>query len=150
MDWRVRFVIARIERDLHRQLPLAELARLVNLSPSRFAHLFMREMGAAPGRYLRDRRLARARSLLEQSSLSIKEVMARVGVNDPSHFARDFKRRYGASPRTFRARTRSSGRDSGFGPQTSGSAHIPSIAAATAFSILESAARISRAPDPEG
>jgi transcriptional regulator GlxA family with amidase domain len=150
MDWRVRHVIVRMERDLHRPLPLSELGRLVNLSPSRLAHLFVRDTGAAPGRYLRHLRLARARALLEESPLSIKEVMARVGVNDASHFTRDFKRQYGASPRTFRARARSPGRASGFGQQTSGSANSLPTDTPAIVPILESVARRERAPDLEG
>jgi AraC family transcriptional regulator of arabinose operon len=150
MDWRVRHVIVRMERDLHRPLPLAELGRLVNLSASRLAHLFVRDTGAAPARYLRDLRLARARTLLEQSPLSIKEVMARVGVNDPSHFARDFKRRYGVGPRTFCARARSPGRVSGFGQQTSVSANSLTTDAPAIVPILGSVARMERAADLEG
>jgi AraC-like DNA-binding protein len=46
---------------------------------------------------------------VEESSLSIKEIMARVGFSDPSHFTRDFSRRHGASPRKIRARARSPG-----------------------------------------
>jgi AraC family transcriptional regulator of arabinose operon len=150
MDWRVRQVIARMERDLHRSLPLAELGRLVNLSASRLAHLFARDTGVAPARYLRDLRLGRARTLLEQSPLSIKEVMARVGMNDPSHFTRDFKRRYGSCPRTFRARARSPGRASRFGQQTSVSAKSLSTDTQATVPILGSVARMERAVDLKG
>ena len=110
MDWRVRMAIDAMRRDLDRPLGVSDLARRVNLSRSRFTHLFRAHVGCSPARYLREARLDRARQLLEQTSLSIKQVMAQVGVNDPSHFARDFFRRYGASPREFRARARSPGR----------------------------------------
>jgi AraC family transcriptional regulator of arabinose operon len=80
------------------------LAQQVNLSRSRFAHLFREQTGVPPGRYLRDFRLDRARVLLETTFLSIKEVMAAVGLNDPSHFSRDFQHAFGASPREWRKR----------------------------------------------
>jgi len=86
------------------RISVRKLARAVNLSPSRFAHLFHQHVGMPPGRYLRHRRLERARLLLESSFLSVKEVMAAVGFNDPSHFSRDFQRVYGASPRAWRER----------------------------------------------
>jgi AraC-like DNA-binding protein len=104
MDWRVRFTIDLMRRDLARPLPVAALSRLVNLSPSRFAHLFQRDTAHSPLRYLRQLRLDCAKTLAEESVLSIKEIMTRVGFNDPSHFTRDFKRRHGAPPRTIRAR----------------------------------------------
>ena len=107
---------------LEQPLPVQELGRRVNLSPSRFAHLFRHEIGCGPARYLRELRLDRARTLVEQSTLSIKEIMARVGFNDPSHFTRDFTRRHGAPPRTVRARARSpdAGHDCGHMSSTIG------------------------------
>ena len=111
MDWRVRTAIDAMHRDLGQPLAVSELARRVNLSRSRFTHLFRAERGCSPARYLREARLERARQLLEDSSLSIKEIMVRVGFNDPSHFTRDFSKRYGVSPRTFRARARSPGQE---------------------------------------
>ncbi len=105
MDPRVAHVIERMEIDLDRDVPVAELAGAVNLSPSRFAYLFRRETGMPPGRYLHQLRMERARLLLERTFLSVKEVMAFVGVNDPSHFSRDFRRHHGLPPTGVRARS---------------------------------------------
>ena len=99
-----------MERHLDRPLSLAALARGVNLSVSRFAHLFHTELGRSPVRYFRELRLDRARLLVEESNLSIKQIMSAVGFKDPSHFARGFARRHGVSPRKIRARARSPGR----------------------------------------
>lgn len=82
---------------------LAALAAAANLSPSRFAHLFQQQVGAPPARYLHALRMIRARILIERTSLSIKEVMAQVGCNDPSHFTRDFRRFHGLPPRDWRS-----------------------------------------------
>src|SRR5262245_1605877 len=109
MDWRVQTVIDTMLRDLERPLAIGDLARRVNLSRSRLTHLFRVEVGCSPARYFRQARLDRARQLVEETSLSIKEIMARVGFNDPSHFSRDFSRRHGVSPRRLRARARSPG-----------------------------------------
>jgi AraC family transcriptional regulator, arabinose operon regulatory protein len=102
-DPRVRHVLALMER--HRDVPLsiAELARAVNLSTSRLRHLFHTELGRSPARVQRDLALDHARQLLQSSFLSIKEVMAASGWNDPSHFCREFKRRHGHSPSAMRA-----------------------------------------------
>ena len=145
MDWRVAQAIATMERHLERPLSVAELARRVNLSISRFAHLFHTELGRSPARYFRELRLDRARILVEESNLSIKEIMAAVGFNDPSHFARDFARRYGASPREMRARGTAPGRprhfraarlSSTFGLPTGETAHSQFDDAVGAMSIL--------------
>jgi len=102
MDIRISWATAEIERRLTEPLDLKGLAAAVNLSPSRFAHLFRSQAGVSPLRYLRELRMQRARVLLEETFLSVKEVMAEVGCNDPSHFARDFKRCYGMAPRDWR------------------------------------------------
>src|SRR5262245_330183 len=119
MDWRVRTAIDTMLRDIDRPLAISALARHVNLSRSRLTHLFHTEVGCSPARYLRQARLDRARQLVEETSLSIKEIMARVGFNDPSHFSRDFARRHGASPRRIRARARSPGARDTSPPQLS-------------------------------
>jgi transcriptional regulator GlxA family with amidase domain len=92
-DSRVRFVLALMEH--HRAAPLSidELARAVNLSPAHLRRLFQRELGRSPARMWRELRLDHARHLLQTSFLTVKEVMAAAGWNDPSHFSREFKRR---------------------------------------------------------
>jgi len=109
MDWRVQTAIDAMLTEIDHPLAVSELARRVNLSRSRLTHLFHADVGCSPARYLREARLDRARQLVEQTSLSVKEIMARVGFNDPSHFTRDFAKRHGASPRRIRARARSPG-----------------------------------------
>lgn len=98
MDTRIEWVIGQMERCLHRRIGVADYARAVNLSPSRFAHIFGEATGLPPARYLQALRLERARLLLERTFLSVKEVMAQVGYSDPSHFSRDFNRHHGTPP----------------------------------------------------
>ena len=104
VDPRIVWAIEEMQRRMADDLSLDELARTVNLSRSRFAHLFRQQTGSSPGKQLREFRLDRARVLLETTFLSVKEVMAAVGLNDPSHFSRDFQRAFGASPREWRKR----------------------------------------------
>ena len=102
MEHRVCQAIALAEKCLHKGWSAAKLAERVNLSPSRFHQLFKDEMGMPPARYLRQLRLERARLLLETTHLSVKQVMAGVGVSDESHFVRDFKKAYGLTPARYR------------------------------------------------
>lgn len=83
---------------------VAEIARAVNLGTSHFTRLFRTATGLTPLQYLRALRLQQARRLLEVSFFTVKEVMAAVGYNDPSHFTRDFVRIHGVTPSDVRAR----------------------------------------------
>ena len=95
-----------MEERLHTSVRIADLAAAAGLSVSRFGRLFRGETGASPIAYLRHLRMTRARVLLERSSLSIAEIMTQVGIGDPSHFARDFRRAHGFGPRALRQQLR--------------------------------------------
>jgi AraC-like DNA-binding protein len=105
MDYRIAQVIGAMEADLDNRQSIAALAAGVNLSPARLAVLFRQETGVTPVRYLRALRMERARVLLERTFLTVKEVMAFVGVSDPSHFTRDFRRYHGVPPTHLRQRS---------------------------------------------
>jgi len=91
-----------MREDVRGELSLAEFAQSVNLSVWRLCHIFKTDVGMPPMRYLRGLRMERAKDLLESSFLSVKEIAYRVGLNDESHFVRDFKSTYGSSPALYR------------------------------------------------
>jgi AraC family transcriptional regulator, arabinose operon regulatory protein len=106
MDLRVTRALQEIERRYGEPLDVKTLAAESGLSRSRFAHLFRAEVGMSPMRHLQAVRLIRARGLVERADISINEVMIQVGYHDPSHFARDFRRYHGVSPRDLRVTSR--------------------------------------------
>jgi two-component system, response regulator YesN len=99
--------------DVRGELSLAEIAQSVNLSVWRLCHIFKSDVGMPPIRYLRLLRMERAKDLLESSFLSVKEIAFQVGLNDESHFVRDFKSTYGFSPALYRSHFMSNGEDDG-------------------------------------
>ena len=102
VDPRITWAVAHMQRHLAEPIVMGDLAASVNLSPSRFRELFTRQAGVGPAQYLQRLRLRRARLLIERTFLSVKEVMALVGYNDPSHFSRDFRRLHGVAPSALR------------------------------------------------
>jgi len=101
-DPRVRYVLALMQRQRANPLSIRQLARAVNLSPAHLTRLFRRELGRSPAAIWREQRLDHARHLVQSSFLTVKEIMAATGWNDPSHFCREFKRRHGHSPQALR------------------------------------------------
>lgn len=102
-DRRVQVVKILIEDNFHRRLDLTEMAKAVNLSPWRLAHLFKAEVGISPLRYLNLVRLQKARQFLETGFLTVREIACAVGIPSASHFTRSFKAAYGSSPVQHRA-----------------------------------------------
>jgi AraC family transcriptional regulator, arabinose operon regulatory protein len=109
MDHRVTHIIELMRERLHIALTVEDLARAIDLSPSRLGFLFRHETGHSPGAYLQALRMERARVLLESTDLSVGDVMRQVGLSDPSHFSRDFRSAHGLSPRSYRVQLRLAG-----------------------------------------
>ena len=102
MDQRVERVKTLIENNFDRDLSVSEMARFVNLSVSHLQHLFKNEIGLSPAHYVQTLRLKKATELLESSSLSIKQIMIRIGTKDRSNFERRFKQAYKLTPVQYR------------------------------------------------
>jgi AraC-like DNA-binding protein len=103
LDKRVEKIVEMMKADVRGELTLTEFAQSVNLSVWRLSHIFKSDVGMPPIKYLKLLRMECAKELLESSFLSVKEIAFRVGLNDESHFVRDFKSTYGYSPTTYRA-----------------------------------------------
>lgn len=83
-------------------LALADLARASGLSINQLTRCFRDEFGQTPIQYVLHLRLERARDLLRQSALSIKQIAHLAGFRDQGYFTRQFTRAVGASPSMFR------------------------------------------------
>ena len=102
-DGRISVAIKELSRaGFGQQINLNQLAATLNLSESRFRHLFTKEAGTSPRRYIRLVRIHRAKNLLEQPFSRVKEVMQMVGYSDPSHFVRDYRSVFSCTPSTTR------------------------------------------------
>ncbi len=94
----MKHVLGRIESRLGGPLALPELAAVAGLSRAYFAQWFGRMTGQAPMRYVRARRIERAKVLLSTTDLTVGQVAGQVGFEDPAHFNRVFRRAVGEPP----------------------------------------------------
>ncbi|MFI6374165.1 helix-turn-helix domain-containing protein [Streptomyces sp. NPDC050546] len=104
VDARIRRSEELIAADPGAPHTVRSLAEGVALSPSRFAHLFSRQLGQSPMRALREARLRHAARLLEGTDLPVERVAAASGFASPFHFNRVFRERYGMPPGAYRTR----------------------------------------------
>ncbi|SRR6266545_1102215 len=105
MDRRIEELISDLHADPYRRRTTAEMAEILNLSPSHLRELFKGATGKSLMRYLRDLRMQRAKELLDTSHLRIKEIVTEVGMNNVVPFLRAFKRAYGLTPTQYRSRS---------------------------------------------
>lgn len=79
------------------------LAAGLGLSESHLSRLFVEQFGITPRQYELRRRLQRARDMVSESNLPIKQIAYLLGFRQPSHFTGFFRKHIGRSPRRFRA-----------------------------------------------
>ncbi len=77
-------------------------ARKSHLSLFQFIRNFKKLTGYTPVRYIEKIRIAKAKELLRDSSLSIAEISGIVGYSDPFYFSKVFKKASGETPTQFR------------------------------------------------
>ncbi len=100
---RLRRVLDYIGENLTRDLGVRELAAVAGMSPHYFSELFRKSVGRPPHQYVLWRRIERAKESLRNPKRSVLDAGLSAGFENPSHFARAFRRVVGATPRQFRA-----------------------------------------------
>ena len=91
-----------ITAHLNENFGLEELASIIGVSPYYLSRLFKEEKGENFSNYVTSLRLEKAKKLLEDNSLIIKEITASVGYSDQNYFAKLFRQKYGLSPSEYR------------------------------------------------
>ena len=99
---RLNRVLAFIEGNLSRTLPLEELAGVAHFSPHHFHRIFTGMTGESVKSYIRRLRLQKAAWELVYSRRSVTDVALDAGYETHESFTRAFKAAFGAAPSRFR------------------------------------------------
>jgi AraC family transcriptional regulator len=91
-----------IERQLSEPIYITDLAATLKISHTHLNRLFLREFRVSVNRYIKQKRIERARHLLKHSSLSIQSIGIQVGIPDPHLFNKIIRQELGKSPRKIR------------------------------------------------
>jgi AraC-like DNA-binding protein len=90
-----------IAAHLPEPMSVNTLAEQVALSPSAFSRLFRDVTGRSPYQYVKELRLNRARDLLVEGRLGVTDVSRAIGYASASHFIKEFRSRFGSTPRDY-------------------------------------------------
>lgn len=102
-DGRIVVLTDRTFRNLQQTWTVKDLAESIKLSESHIQKLFKDTTGMPPIKYVMHLRLEKAAELLtDRRFLQIQEICQEVGIIDESHFAKDFKQKYGVTPTQYR------------------------------------------------
>jgi AraC-like DNA-binding protein len=84
------------------EVPLPQVARQLGVSYTRFRRLFSQHVGLSPHQYRLQLKIGRARRLLSDTKLPVKEIAFRAGFESEQYFCRLFKRKTGLTPSQWR------------------------------------------------
>lgn len=90
-----------INAHLSEPLTVEILAGQVNLSSSAFSRRFRELTRRSPYQFVKETRLERARELLLERRLRVSDVSVAVGYASMSHFTKEFRARFGTTPREY-------------------------------------------------
>lgn len=103
---RLRKAIGLIDQHLageeEGRVALRAVAKEVGMSYFHFSRAFKQSMGMTPTNYIAERRIERAKILMQETDLPISEIALRSGFSSQSHFTTSFHRLAGVTPRSFR------------------------------------------------
>lgn len=88
-----------VERTVYHNLKLEELSFLCHMSLSTFKRAFVREYNAPPGKWLQNKRLQKAKEMLEEGSARPSDIYFQFGYNNLSNFSAAFKKKFGYPPK---------------------------------------------------
>ena len=102
MELRFRQARSIIMSHLDESWTINDMANLLDLSPSRFSHIYTSIFQVSPKQNLLNERMNQAKLLLQSQNYSIGEVASKVGYDNIYHFSKQFKKVVGMSPSEFR------------------------------------------------
>ena len=95
-----------IQRQPAPSLTIAHLARRMGMSRAALSKSFSRVMGQPLKSHLTQTAMRKAEELVLRQDLTVQQIAAQLGYNDPFYFHRVFKKHTGLTPLEFRRRAR--------------------------------------------
>jgi len=102
LAWQKRLVESYIEERLDRQILVANLSALVDLSEAHFSRAFRLAYGEPPHAYIVRRRVELAAQLMLASPDPLSEIALKCGFHDQAHLSKQFRQLTGETPAAWR------------------------------------------------
>lgn len=91
-----------MSENIDRKLSIKDLSHFIHLSPSYLHRLFIRYHGVSPMNFFIKMKMRKACDMLQNTSLKINQIAAKLSYDDSLYFSRQFKKEIGISPNKFR------------------------------------------------
>jgi AraC-like DNA-binding protein len=98
----LRNVNAYIRANIARNITVQDIANALKMGQSSLRKIYKTAAGKSLKTSMLEIRLEAARDMLAATGKAVSDVLFQVGFNDPSYFAKQFKKRFGSSPLEYR------------------------------------------------
>lgn len=119
-------VMTKLDRSVHSEITLVEIAKFANMSPSYFSKWFKRESGTGFVSYVTDAKLEYACLMLTESDMTVIQIARDLSYNGANYFSKAFKKKLGMTPTEYRELHDGSHNGEGVSPKKRGGAGAPS------------------------
>lgn len=106
-DLSINASIEYINNNLGKDVSLEKVASICNLSPCYFSKVFKKEVGINFISYVNDKKINRAKEILETTDIPITNIAIDLGFEDCGYFIRVFKKLQEVTPKKYRELYRS-------------------------------------------
>lgn len=104
----IETAISWIDQNYFKKIDVDTLAKIAQISPSYFAHLFKEYLNQTPMQYVETLRTIHAEQLLKNTNLSVEMIGEQVGFPNPKALTSNFKALYGTTPHQYRLNSQKS------------------------------------------
>ncbi|MBE1284465.1 MAG: helix-turn-helix domain-containing protein [Rhodobacteraceae bacterium] len=94
--------VSQMQGNIEEPVSFEDISSACGVSKRQLERIFRRHVGMSPGRYYKEIRLEHARRLIAQTDLGICEIAFACGYNSLGVFQKNFRARYGHTPRAAR------------------------------------------------
>ena len=94
----VNKAVVYIRKNFQTTVSLQEVADAMNLNAAYLSRIFKKYTGKTIVTYINDLKMEKARTLIEENQLSLKEIALEVGIQNYNYFYQMVKKHYGKSP----------------------------------------------------
>ena len=98
----VRLVEDYVQANYAGDLDLNTIAQNLGFSSSYLTKVFNKVENTTPSKFIRNYRMGIAKQLMNDKKMTLQQIAAAVGYNDPFHFSRSFKQTIGMTPSEYR------------------------------------------------
>ena len=99
---RLEKAVRLMEKTVEQPLPVAAIAKRIEVSSNTLEAIFKKHIGMTPGKFYLNLRLKLANRFVLDSNLSLQEIAVRSGFNSLSAFSRAYRQTFGKSARDVR------------------------------------------------